>query len=86
MSYVPIKNTKQQRARNREEDLRQLEDVMNDSDGRMVDKKDKSISAHIQNKQPLDSASALQAFLNHIPISSIPGIKNSPGIFIIRNL
>ncbi|KAH7515170.1 hypothetical protein JRO89_XSUnG0166300 [Xanthoceras sorbifolium] len=66
-------------------DLKQLEDVMKDpggggggGGGGVVEKKETLNSDHIQNKPPLDSATALQAFLDHIPISSIPGIKNSP--------
>ncbi|XP_071715031.1 SNF1-related protein kinase regulatory subunit gamma-1-like [Rutidosis leptorrhynchoides] len=32
---------------------------------------------------PVDSASALQLFLDHIPISSIPGIHNSPSTVVV---
>ncbi|OMO75634.1 Cystathionine beta-synthase, core [Corchorus olitorius] len=37
---------------------------------------------HRENNPEKDSASALQVFLDRIPISSIPGIKNSPGIAV----
>ncbi|KAK0582128.1 hypothetical protein LWI29_021846 [Acer saccharum] len=62
-------------------DLKQLENVMKDPEKTQIS------SHHIQNKPPpppLDSASALQAFLDHIPISSIPGIKNSPELQVLE--
>ncbi|KAL5858217.1 hypothetical protein ACOSQ3_005675 [Xanthoceras sorbifolium] len=73
-------------------DLKQLEDVMKDpgggggggGGGGVVEKKETLNSDHIQNKPPLDSATALQAFLDHIPISSIPGIKNSPELQVLE--
>ena len=33
-----------------------------------------------QHDQKKDPSSALQSFLNHIPISSLPGIKSPPGL------
>ena len=67
-------------------DFRKLEDVMKQpEDFSLVDKKENVVSnfmADLKHHQ-LDSGSALQMFLDHIPISSIPGIKNSPGT---RNL
>ncbi|KAK2665346.1 hypothetical protein Ddye_003920 [Dipteronia dyeriana] len=61
-------------------DLKQLEDVMKDPEKTQIP------SHQIQNKPPppLDSAAALQAFLDHIPISSIPGIKNSPELQVLE--
>ena len=50
-------------------DLRQLEGVM----------KETFPAADGHNNPEKDSASALQIFLDRIPISSIPGIKNTPG-------
>ncbi|XP_057966211.1 uncharacterized protein LOC131156499 [Malania oleifera] len=65
--------------------LRQIEEVMKDSAGRVGDKKDNLISklhdddsSYSAGAGKTDSSSALQLFLNHIPISSIPGIRNPP--------
>ncbi|XP_057955728.1 SNF1-related protein kinase regulatory subunit gamma-1-like [Malania oleifera] len=65
--------------------LRQIEEVMKDSGGRVGDKKDNLISklhdddsGNPAGAGKTDSSSALQLFLNHIPISSIPGIRNPP--------
>uniref|UniRef100_A0A6N2L4E5 CBS domain-containing protein n=1 Tax=Salix viminalis TaxID=40686 RepID=A0A6N2L4E5_SALVM len=62
-------------------DFRKLEDVMKQpEDFSVVDEKESVVSnfmADLKHHQ-LDPGSALQMFLDHIPISSIPGIKNSP--------
>ncbi|GMY05756.1 SNF1-related protein kinase regulatory subunit gamma-1-like isoform X1 [Fagus crenata] len=62
-------------------DLRHIENAMKDSDSGMVEKKE-TLNSNINNtdhdNQGIDSGTALQLFLDHIPISSIPGIKNSP--------
>lgn len=66
-------------------DLSQLEDVINDmdsADNGIVETKENILSNSMtdDHKQPeLDSGTALQVFLDRIPISHIPGIKNSPG-------
>jgi len=64
---------------------RKMVEVLNVSDGGLEDKEknltsslDKGDSQHVQ----IDSGTALQQFLDQIPISSIAGIKNSPGTFI----
>ncbi|OMO74326.1 Cystathionine beta-synthase, core [Corchorus capsularis] len=54
-------------------DLRQLEEVM---------KETTPTADHGEKNPEKDSATALQVFLDRIPISSIPGIKNSPGIAV----
>ncbi|KAK9286870.1 hypothetical protein L1049_015276 [Liquidambar formosana] len=60
-------------------DLRQIEEVIKDTEGGMVEKKETLISNLTNDgKKGIDAGSALQLFLDHIPISSIPGIKNSP--------
>lgn len=67
-------------------DFKKLEDVMKQPEGfSLVDKKENLVSNFMadQKHHQIDSGSALQMFLDHIPISSIPGIKSSPGI---RNL
>ncbi|XP_061372689.1 SNF1-related protein kinase regulatory subunit gamma-1-like [Gastrolobium bilobum] len=59
---------------------RQIADVLNVSDGGLADK-EKNLSGSINNNHQHvqnDSGSALQQFLDHIPISSIAGIKDSP--------
>ncbi|XP_021285841.1 SNF1-related protein kinase regulatory subunit gamma-1-like [Herrania umbratica] len=55
-------------------DLRQLEGVMR---GDVVERKEMATAVHVRNNPGKDSATALQLFLDRIPISSIPGIKNS---------
>lgn len=61
-----------------------IAEVLNVSEGGLEDKAknlnsslDNGDSQHVQ----IDSGTALQQFLDRIPISSIPGIKNSPGTF-----
>lgn len=62
----------------KKKDLRQVEDVIKEPRGGILEKKEIPISD--KKKRPeLDSGTALQLFLDHIPIRSIPGIKNSPG-------
>ncbi|KAM3695350.1 hypothetical protein ACB098_07G124500 [Castanea mollissima] len=61
-------------------DLRDIENVMKDSESGMMEKKETLISNSNKTEhgnQDFDYGTALQLFLNHIPISSIPGIKNS---------
>ncbi|GJZ22979.1 hypothetical protein Tco_0560018, partial [Tanacetum coccineum] len=79
------------------DDLRKVEEIVKDSKGGIIEKKEAIISTfsnsnidndsdasggdvnHDPTKQPtVDPASALQMFLDHVPISSIPGIHNSP--------
>lgn len=55
---------------------------MEEPKGGMVVKKETPISDDIRHTPELDSGSALQLFLDRIPIATIPGIKNSPGISI----
>lgn len=52
---------------------RPIAEVLNASDGGLAEKE--NIHHHVQN----DSGSALQQFLDHIPISSLAGIKDSLG-------
>lgn len=52
--------------------LKQIQDVAESAQTGLVGNKDST--------QQTDSGTALQRFLNHIPISAIPGIQNSPGI------
>lgn len=61
-------------------DLKHKENAMKDFVGGLVQKKD-VIESNIEqsNSNKTDSNSALQQFLNHIPISSIPCITISPG-------
>ncbi|RQO95825.1 hypothetical protein POPTR_009G118700v4 [Populus trichocarpa] len=62
-------------------DFKKLEDVMKQPEGfSLVDKKENLVSNFMadQKHHQIDSGSALQMFLDHIPISSIPGIKSSP--------
>lgn len=53
----------------------------------LVEKKENLVSNFMTDQkhhhQQLDSGSALQMFLDHIPINYIPGIKNSPGSQIV---
>lgn len=65
---------------------RRIADMLNVSDGGLavVDKENNLSSSlnnngHDHDHDHVDSGSALQQYLDHIPISSIPGIKNSPG-------
>ncbi|KAG7976024.1 hypothetical protein I3843_06G127700 [Carya illinoinensis] len=60
-------------------DSRQMESLMKDSESGMLEKKEVLISNlnTDHEKQQLDSGTSLQLFLDHIPISSIPGINNS---------
>lgn len=51
--------------------LKQMKDVMESPETGVVEKKEST--------QQIDSGTALQRFLNRIPISGIPGIKNSLG-------
>ncbi|KAI3674435.1 hypothetical protein L2E82_52259 [Cichorium intybus] len=78
-------------------DLRKVEEIVNDSKGGIIEKKEAIVStlsnrnsdadsdAGVSNPTtpPVDAASALQLFLNHIPISSIPGIHNSPSTVLV---
>ncbi|CAK7329672.1 unnamed protein product [Dovyalis caffra] len=62
-------------------DFRKFEDVRKQPEGfSSVDKKENLVSNFMTDHkhQQLDSGSALQMFLDRIPINSIPGIKNSP--------
>ncbi|KAK1416630.1 hypothetical protein QVD17_25745 [Tagetes erecta] len=71
-------------------DLRKVEEIVNDSKGGIIEKKDAILSTFNNSNSnsnsdsdapddpPVDSATALQLFLDHIPISSILGIHNSP--------
>ncbi|CAL1384930.1 unnamed protein product [Linum trigynum] len=43
---------------------------------------DSSFIADLKQTQQLDSGAALQSFLDHIPISSVPGIRNSPDVSV----
>lgn len=57
-------------------DLRQVEDIIKEPEqGGVLKKKD----IRTEEKPGLDPASALQLFLDRIPITSIPGIENSRG-------
>lgn len=66
---------------------------MKDSKGGIIDKKDAIIQTLSDNDSdagvhdpatpPVDAATALQLFLDHIPISSIPGIHNSPSTVLV---
>lgn len=61
-------------------DLRKIEDVANDSKGALLSlEKDTLISNRStpQNNHDIDSGTALQLFLDCIPVSSIPGINNN---------
>ncbi|CAH1425903.1 unnamed protein product [Lactuca virosa] len=80
-------------------DLRKVEEIVNDSKGGIIEKKEAIVStlsnpnpnsdtdsdAGVSNPTtpPVDAASALQLFLDHIPISSIPGIHNSPSTVLV---
>ncbi|KAJ0076918.1 hypothetical protein Patl1_36449 [Pistacia atlantica] len=68
----------------RKMDLKQLQNVMKEPKVGVVVKNETPISDDIQYKPELDSGSALQLFLDRIPITSIPGIKNSPEIQILE--
>ncbi|KAG4391815.1 hypothetical protein GLYMA_04G011966v4 [Glycine max] len=63
---------------------RKIADVLKVSEGGLEDKKQKNRSSSLhkddnQNQHvQIDSGFALQQFLDHIPIISIAGIKNSP--------
>ncbi|RZC14460.1 SNF1-related protein kinase regulatory subunit gamma-1 [Glycine soja] len=65
---------------------RKIADVLKVSEGGLEDKKQKNRSSSLhkddnQNQHvQIDSGFALQQFLDHIPIISIAGIKNSPAI------
>lgn len=61
--------------------MQQIKDVMKNSEGGVAQKKESLVSnlKTQENNQEIDSGSALQLFLDNILISSIPGIKNSPG-------
>ncbi|XP_024980120.1 SNF1-related protein kinase regulatory subunit gamma-1-like [Cynara cardunculus var. scolymus] len=84
-------------------DLRKVEEIVKDSKGGIIEKKEAIIST-LSNPNsdtdsphhndsiagdadpttpPVDAASALQLFLDHIPISSIPGIHNSPSTGLV---
>ena len=60
-------------------------EVLNVSEGGLEDKA-KNLTSSLDNGDrqhvQIDSGTALQQFLDRIPINSIPGIKNSPGTFI----
>lgn len=65
-------------------DLRDLEKVIKESEGGIEEKKENLISNMKKEGNPrhlFDSASALQLFLDRIPISSIPGLQNSASGF-----
>ncbi|KAM0012850.1 putative CBS domain-containing protein [Helianthus debilis subsp. tardiflorus] len=74
-------------------DLRKVEEIVNDSKGGIIEKKDAILSTFSKptsdtdsddpTTPPVDSATALQLFLDHIPISSIPGIHNSPSTVLV---
>ncbi|KAI3774793.1 hypothetical protein L1987_49355 [Smallanthus sonchifolius] len=71
-------------------DLRKVEEIVNDSKGGIIEKKDAIISTISETDSdadptapPVDPATALQLFLDHIPISSIPGIHNSPSTVLV---
>ncbi|XP_021989312.1 SNF1-related protein kinase regulatory subunit gamma-1 isoform X2 [Helianthus annuus] len=74
-------------------DLRKVEEIVNDSKGGIIEKKDAILSTFSKPTSdtdsddpttlPVDSATALQLFLDHIPISSIPGIHNSPSTVLV---
>ncbi|KAF6171176.1 hypothetical protein GIB67_027982 [Kingdonia uniflora] len=61
-------------------DLRHIENIIKDSESDLAQKKETIIST-LQTKchddTAIDSGSALQLFLDHITINSIPGIRNS---------
>ncbi|CAJ1973074.1 unnamed protein product [Sphenostylis stenocarpa] len=59
---------------------RKIAEVLNVSDGGLDKEKDFTSSLHNDDRQhvQIDSGTALQQFLDHVPISSIAGIKNSP--------
>ncbi|KAI3803645.1 hypothetical protein L1987_31803 [Smallanthus sonchifolius] len=66
--------------------LRKVEEIVNDSKGGIIEKKDaiiSTISDTDPTAPPVDPATALQLFLDHIPISSIPGIHNSPSTVLV---
>ncbi|KAI4295513.1 hypothetical protein L6164_035553 [Bauhinia variegata] len=59
---------------------KQIAEVVKDSEEGGITEKKKTLFSDLhsdQKEQRIDSASALQRYLDHIPISSIPGIKNS---------
>ncbi|TKY75404.1 SNF1-related protein kinase regulatory subunit gamma-1 [Spatholobus suberectus] len=59
---------------------RKIADVLKVTDGGLEDK-EKNLTSSLDNDNhhvQIDSGSALQQYLDHIPISSIAGIKNSP--------
>ncbi|KAJ8767152.1 hypothetical protein K2173_013549 [Erythroxylum novogranatense] len=64
-------------------DLRKLEDAMKGQESGSLEEKKETIISHFmgtgdKEHQELDPGTALQTFFDHIPINSIPGIKNSP--------
>lgn len=73
----------------REMDFKEIEEIAkNPNEGGVIEKKQNLISTlktsnsnhNNNNPEPepvIDSGSALQLFLDHIPITSIPSIKNS---------
>ncbi|KAJ9537798.1 hypothetical protein OSB04_030531 [Centaurea solstitialis] len=79
-------------------DLRKVEEIVKESKGGIIEKKQAIIStfsnpnsdtdsdaidAADQITRPVDAATALQLFLDHVPISSIPGIRNSTSTGIV---
>lgn len=68
-------------------DLRDLEKVIKESEGGIEEKKENLISNMKKEGNPrhlFDSASALQLFLDRIPISSIPGLQNSASVVELK--
>ena len=60
-------------------DLRKIEDVANNSKGGLLSVEEESLISSRnppQNNHDIGSGTALQLFLDRIPISSIPGIDN----------
>lgn len=66
-------------------DLRKVEEIMGESKGGVVDNKDilnsskqaVNMAAGNNPTNAVESSTALQRFLDRIPIASIPGINNS---------
>ncbi|THG00226.1 hypothetical protein TEA_020659 [Camellia sinensis var. sinensis] len=77
-------------------DLRQVEAIVKESKGGIIKKKEtltcndlldgggKGGNKKKPNANAVDSSNALQLFLDHIPISSIPGINNSSTVLQLK--